>query len=113
MAAMLRSDENELHFASTGLEALCQLGRHCFDLAIVDMEMPELDGLALCAISQAVPPDRRVPIFIASSHDTDIDLAVAKRWGAIHLLAKPFSAVGLRSAIETALHHRRVATAPS
>lgn len=92
-----------LSFANDGIDALQQLAAKAFDLVLADIEMPGLGGLHLCAAMRLGNSIKMPPVIIASSHDGDIDRAVAIRAGAIALVAKPFSPSALLGAIESAL----------
>ena len=59
-----------------------------FDLAIVDLMLPEIDGLELCRRIRLIS---RIPIIILSAKDTDVDKIVGLSIGADDYLTKPLN----------------------
>ena len=59
-----------------------------FDLAIVDLMLPEIDGLELCRRIRLIS---QIPIIILSAKDTDVDKIVGLSIGADDYLTKPFN----------------------
>ena len=56
--------------ARDGAEALALFRRRAFDLAVLDVGMPEMDGLALCA---EVRRSSELPILFLSARDEEVD----------------------------------------
>ena len=74
--------------ASDGQEALRQHEQQGPDLVILDILMPELDGLAVCRELRNISP---VPIVLLSSRDEEVDRIVGLEMGADDYVVKPFS----------------------
>jgi len=97
----------EASIASNGQDALAQLraavaaGRP-FDIAVVDVKMPVMDGLALSQIIQGCPELAALKIILLTSFDTAADNGLARRVGVSYCLCKPVSAAELRAAIASA-----------
>jgi CheY-like chemotaxis protein len=59
----------DVHLARTGTEALKLLDRQRLDAAVIDLEMPRLDGVGACRALLARPEDHRPPVvFVLSAH---------------------------------------------
>lgn len=89
--------------AEDGPKAIDIFSKHRAEIALVltDMMMPVMDGPALIAALRKIEPTLRV---IASSGlSTKANVAKARRVGARHFLAKPYSAARLLTLIRTAL----------
>ena len=71
-----------------GAEALDRLGRESFDLAVLDIGMPEIDGLDLC---RRLRRTSEVPILFLSAHDEEIDRVLGLEIGGDDYVTKPFS----------------------
>jgi two-component system OmpR family response regulator len=75
--------------AADGLEALSHLRRETFDLLILDINMPKLDGLALLEKLRA--EGMSVPVLMLSARADKADINQGLRIGADDYLTKPFS----------------------
>ncbi|MEZ5652314.1 MAG: response regulator [Burkholderiaceae bacterium] len=77
--------------ADNGRHALERLRQRRPDLLVVDLEMPEMDGLALTRAVRELPGAQRLPIIMITSRASSRVRALAMEAGANHFLAKPFS----------------------
>jgi DNA-binding NtrC family response regulator len=85
-----------------GDEALAMLRRRTFDIMLVDLHLPRVDGLALLQAALAMNPDALV---IVTTGTPDIEASInALRLGAWEYLPKPFSASHLHVLIGRAAH---------
>jgi two-component system OmpR family response regulator len=75
--------------AADGLEALSFLRRERFDLLILDINMPKLDGLAL--LEKLRTEGMSVPVLMLSARADKTDINQGLRIGADDYLTKPFS----------------------
>lgn len=75
--------------------ALKALDSGDFDLAIVDLDLPDHDGAELLAVLRAHPHAEHLPVLALSDRGDDTTVAVAFRHRADDLLRKPFSPVEL------------------
>lgn len=75
--------------AADGLEALSHLRRERFDLLILDINMPKLDGLAL--LEKLRNEGMSVPVLMLSARADKADINQGLRLGADDYLTKPFS----------------------
>ena len=75
--------------AADGLEALSHLRRENFDLLVLDINMPKLDGLALLEKLRA--EGASVPVLMLSARADKSDINQGLRTGADDYLTKPFS----------------------
>jgi two-component system OmpR family response regulator len=75
--------------AADGLEALSHLRRERFDLLILDINMPKLDGLAL--LEKLRTEGMSVPVLMLSARADRADINQGLRTGADDYLTKPFS----------------------
>ncbi|HWE37060.1 MAG TPA: response regulator [Isosphaeraceae bacterium] len=83
--------------AGDGDEALARLGEHRYDLALLDLRMPRLDGME--TLRKVREQGRRVPVVIVTAHGSIPDAVAAMKLGAIDFLTKPLTPEALRRAV--------------
>lgn len=99
----------ETEEAADGLVALAAVDRHCPDLIVLDVQMPEMDGTELC---RAVRRTRGVPILFLSSHTDEVDRIVGLEIGGDDYLTKPFSPRELVARVKAILRRGAAPDAP-
>ena len=101
---ILEREGHEVRVAATGLEGARRFREQLADLAIVDIHMPEMDGLELLVQFRAVAPAMPVIVMSGGVQTGGLDLlADARLLGACATLAKPFSIDELLGAVARAL----------
>lgn len=88
--------------AGTGGEALRLLATERFAAAFLDIELPDMDGLALASRFRAAPPGATpadIPLFALTGHDPDALREPAARVGIMDVLAKPLTHETLKMAL--------------
>lgn len=91
--------------AANGLDALREAHQHHPDLAVLDITMPGLDGLEVCA---RLRHELGTPVILLTARDTEIDKVVGLEVGADDYVTKPFSPRELVARVKAVL--RRVKT---
>jgi DNA-binding response OmpR family regulator len=86
--AYLERDGFRVVWASRGVDGLLALEQHEVRLAILDLQLPDADGLDLC---RAIREQSRLPIVILTARDEEIDLITGLELGADDYVPKPFS----------------------
>lgn len=103
---VLASEGFLLNEASSGEEAVGLIGRRSFDLLILDLKMPRVDGLEILRrVQRESPGTATVVITGYPSIDTAVE---AMRLGAADFLPKPFTPDVLRLTVRRALHGARL-----
>lgn len=90
--------------AATGNEAYTMISSHCPDLVLLDLGLPDMDGMK---IIENVRQWTQVPIIVVSARSFDRDKVEALDKGADDYITKPFSTPELLARIRVALRHRR------
>ncbi len=98
-AALEESGETLVSQAASGFEALRLLPRESFDLVIVDINMPDINGLELVAFMRRSEAHQETPIILISTEAGERDRARGLSIGANAFLSKPFEAEALRSLV--------------
>jgi DNA-binding NtrC family response regulator len=107
LVEVLEREGYRVRAASGGGEAIALAEREVFDVALVDLRMPEPDGLAVLARLVALDPAPAVLILTAfAAMDTTIE---AIRRGAYDYLSKPFRLDEIKRAVRRTLEVQRLA----
>lgn len=99
---MLSREGYEVTWATTGLEGWEDFQANAYDLVLVDLMLPEMDGFTLC---KNIRWKSDVPMIIISARKEDEDKIEGLHIGADDYLAKPFSLAELKARVES--HLRR------
>lgn len=97
---MLRTEGHEVAWATTGLEGWEDFQQSSYDLVLVDLMLPEMDGFTLC---KNIRWESNVPIIIISAKREDGDKVQGLQLGADDYVEKPFSLVELSARIQSQL----------
>ncbi|UUR07881.1 response regulator [Sphingomonas glaciei] len=116
LEALLRSDNLTLLRARSGEQALELLLKHDVALALLDVQMPGMDGFELAEFMRGSERSRRVPIIFVTAGSGDTQRRFrGYEAGAVDFIQKPIEADILRSKVGVFvdLHRQRVALAQS
>lgn len=95
--------------ADSGLQALELLDGDRFDLVLLDIEMPEMDGLAVLRWMKDSGHGRNCPVLVVSGLDGDMKVVVAAiELGAEDFLPKPFDPTLFRARVMTCIEKKRL-----
>jgi cyclic di-GMP phosphodiesterase len=98
----------QLSSAENGEAALAMLRTQSFDLVLLDIMMPVMDGYETLQVIQDDPQLRRVPVIMITALD-DVDSAVrCIEMGAVDFVTKPFNPVLLRARVDASLDRKRM-----
>jgi two-component system alkaline phosphatase synthesis response regulator PhoP len=95
------------HYVS-GISALAALHEKPFDLVILDLNLPDIDGLAICRELRSQEDTRRIPIILLTARAEERDKLLGFEIGADDYITKPFSMRELLARVSA--HLRRVAS---
>jgi signal transduction histidine kinase len=99
LLALLARDGHQAVAAQDGLEALDLLGRQEFDLILMDVQMPGLDGLELTKLIRGRESGRRLPIVAVTAHAMACHREECLAVGMDDYLAKPLEPQDLRAKV--------------
>ena len=102
----LRKDGYEVVQASDGREALQRFNESTFDLVVLDVMMPRMDGLEVCRRLRA---KSTVPIIMLTAKAEEIDKVLGLELGADDYSTKPFSMREFRSRVKATLRRAGMA----
>jgi DNA-binding response OmpR family regulator len=96
----LRKEGYEVVPAVDGQEALTRFAEQRFDLVILDVMLPKLDGIEVC---RRLRTRSQVPIIMLTAKGDEIDKVAGLEMGADDYITKPFSVAEFRSRVKAAL----------
>jgi len=102
------SDSTTVAWARTATAARSMARERRPDLVLLDLGLPDGDGVDVCRALQVAQP--ALPIIILTARDTEIDVVVGLDSGAVDYVTKPFRLAELSARVRT--HLRRIAPAP-
>ena len=104
IGAVLNANNYDVLYAHSGLEAQTMISSHCPNLIILDLGLPDMDGLD---IIRRVRQWSQLPIVVVSARTYERDKVAALDLGADDYITKPFGTDELLARIRTALRHTR------
>lgn len=103
VANFLKQAGYEINFALSGKAALNHVENESFDLILLDIMMPEMDGFEVCEYLKSNPDTSEIPIIFLTAK-TDIDsITKAFHVGGIDYITKPFNKAELLARVKTHL----------
>ncbi len=108
VANMLKAEGYQMAFARNGKAALEHTESQAFDLILLDIMMPEMDGYEVCKHLKAKPATQDIPvIFLTAKIETD-DIVKGFKMGAVDYVTKPFQQEELLARVTTHLTMQRL-----
>jgi signal transduction histidine kinase len=101
--AHLYREGYQLIYAPSGIEALNCLNTLMPDVILLDVMMPEMDGMEVCRKIKSTPHWQHIPIVMVTALSSKEDLARSLDAGADDFLSKPISGVELRARVRSML----------
>jgi CheY-like chemotaxis protein len=101
--ALRGSGPREILHAGSGSEAVALARQHVPDLIVLDVMMPELDGLAALATLKAWPATRSIPIVLMTARASRLEQARYLQLGASAVVVKPFDPAQLTDTVDRVL----------
>ncbi|MYN04269.1 response regulator [Pseudoduganella sp. DS3] len=100
LSALVRADDRVIYQARNGDEALALLLEREFALAIIDVQMPGLDGFQLAELMRGTGKTRHIPIVFVSAAGKELNYAFkGYEAGAVDFLHKPLDADAVKSKV--------------
>lgn len=110
MTTVLSSNGYDVISANSGAKAITMVTSHCPDLVILDLGLPDMDGVE---VLRFIREWTHLPIIVVSARTHERDKVEALDLGADDYVTKPFGTSELLARIRTALRHTRTAATSS
>ena len=111
VAFNLEAEGYEVITATNGLEALNAARSSLPDLIVLDLMLPELDGLSVCEILRRLPSTAPIPVIMLTAWKGELSRIIGLDTGAEDYITKPFSPRDLVARVNHALRTRADKTA--
>ena len=100
----LEQDGNEVECAYDGEEALAKVKEGDFDIVLLDVMLPKMDGFDVC---KSVRDFSNVPIIMLTAKDGDMDKILGLEYGADDYITKPFNILEVKARIRAMLRRSK------
>ncbi|MCP4294151.1 MAG: diguanylate cyclase [Proteobacteria bacterium] len=102
-AHCIQKEGHEVAFATSGMEALDLLEKSSFDLILLDIMMPTMDGFEVCAKLKENPDTRDIPIIFLTAKTDAASIVKGLEMGSVDYVTKPFDIKVLLARVKTHL----------
>jgi two-component system alkaline phosphatase synthesis response regulator PhoP len=103
----LEKDGHSVMVAGTGNDGLHELRRHTFDLVLLDLMLPDRDGLDVCKVMRNDANLAAIPIIMVTAKGEESDVVLGLGLGADDYVTKPFRIKELMARIKVRLNRNR------
>ena len=102
MAMNILKDEGyKMYYAKSGEMALKLIDENDFDLILLDIMMPEMNGFEVCLKLKSNDKTKNIPIIFLSGKDSSTDIENAYEVGGIDYVVKPFITIELITKVKS------------
>lgn len=106
VANFLTQDGYEVNFALDGSKAIEHARNERFDLILLDVMMPVLDGFEVCRKLKEIPETANVPVIFLTAKTDEESIARGFEVGGVDYIVKPFNIQELLARVKTHIHLR-------
>ncbi len=99
----LKKEGFEVSSALDGEDALARIRKEKFDLIVLDLMLPGIQGMEICRIMRSNPHTKNIPIIMLTAKGEEIDKILGLEMGADDYMTKPFSPRELLARIKTVM----------
>jgi two-component system nitrogen regulation response regulator NtrX len=108
LAGVLEDEGYLARAVASGEEALAELGRHSYDVVLLDIWLTGIDGMEALARIQEMPFPERPAVVMISGHGNVETAVKATKLGAFDFLEKPLTIEKVAVVVKNAARHRRL-----
>src|SRR5215813_11111326 len=108
LSVLLHEDNVTLTSAKDAMEALSLASENHFDLVLLDLGLPGVDGFELLQKLKELPATQSIPVIVLTAWNSTADKLRGFELGAVDYLTKPFESSELRARVRAALKAKRL-----
>ncbi len=101
VASVLQPEGYQLGFATSGYKAIKSIEEHNFDLILLDVMMPGIDGYDTCKAIKSSSNASHVPVIFLTAKDDEASIVKGLDSGGVDYITKPFNQRELLARVET------------
>jgi phosphoserine phosphatase RsbU/P len=101
LGSILGNENYAVSYATNGAKALAMTDTDTFDLILLDVMMPEMDGFEVCRRLKKKENTRDIPILFLTAKSEQSDIVDGLQQGAVDYLTKPFNPAELIARVKT------------
>ncbi|OQY59647.1 MAG: hypothetical protein B6245_05585 [Desulfobacteraceae bacterium 4572_88] len=105
--SILQKEKHNIFFANNGVNALRLIKKNKFDLILLDIMMPEMDGFEICEKLKASPETSDIPVIFLTAKSDNESTIKGFEAGAVDYVTKPFNEKELLARVRTHLELRQ------
>lgn len=102
----LEREGHQVAVAGSGNDGLHELRRSAYDLVLLDLMLPDRDGIEVCKVMRADPALAAIPIIMVTAKGEESDVVLGLGLGADDYIAKPFRVKELVARVRVRLMRR-------
>lgn len=106
VGGILKDMPVKIHIARNGAEAVQRCSKTVFEVILLDIEMPVMDGYEACRIIQRKGLNLDTPVIFFTVHTDEQSILKAFELGAVDYVTKPFRHAELKARLNTQIHLR-------
>ncbi len=107
VANVLYPEKYQMTFARNGKTALKHVENENFDLILLDIMMPEMDGFEVCRILKADSRTENIPVIFLTAKTDSESIVLGFELGAVDFVTKPFNNAELLARVKTHIKLRK------
>ena len=107
LCRLLQAQGYEARFAPDGSQAICRAKAEPPDLVLLDLNLPDMDGLVVCKTLRADPRTAHVPIIVLTARDGIENERKSRAAGASEYVSKPFDVHTLLGQVDSFITSQR------
>jgi two-component system, OmpR family, phosphate regulon response regulator PhoB len=100
VTSMLNDGPVQVQCASNGLDGLKLAKTRPFQLILLDVVLPQMDGITVCRMLKSDPSTESIPLYMLTAKARKADVDTALKAGANGYIQKPFRGVELMQLVE-------------
>jgi two-component system, sensor histidine kinase and response regulator len=108
VANLLKKNNYNISYAQSGKTGLERVKKIDFDLILLDIMMPEMDGFEVCRCLKEDPKTKDIPVIFLTAKTTEDSLKKGFEAGAVDFIQKPFKADELLARVNTHIQLKTV-----